>query len=469
MISCQQSDYISRHHPHYSISVPNSFASSSSGNVQYNHHHHHHHHSAPSTLVMTPISSPVYDDSTTTNNTGTNGGLSAAIMMTAASENQASHLMSSSAWLQTITRNNSHHHPHHHHHHHPHQNSHNVTYSDMSTANDWSNVATIATPNANSFQSATANTPLSYHPMASYSNQIGQVYPHNPYCTSNATSSGGSFPPLSVGTEESPSASIYPTTTFGHMNSSPDSGVTVSSDSNESSLLLNSTAPNNNDLSIGFIKSGSDTTSSYLYSNTTNSANNTNTVMNGYPTTINVIDEQNNDIQTQNNHHHNSKTTYEWMNKSANSNSSQSSTGKTRTKDKYRVVYTENQRIELEKEFMFSRYITIKRKAELANELSLSERQVKIWFQNRRAKDRKQLRKKDEITKKNKDKTTRKNLTSTGILDSGSIMMNNNNNNNNNQTTVINGNRYSSSSSSINDIGGGGNASFQIHLLSVFN
>lgn len=29
---------------------------------------------------------------------------------------------------------------------------------------------------------------------------------------------------------------------------------------------------------------------------------------------------------------------------------------------------------------MFSRYITIKRKAELANELSLSERQVRIYF-----------------------------------------------------------------------------------------
>ncbi|KAI5096268.1 homeobox protein CDX-1, partial [Silurus meridionalis] len=68
--------------------------------------------------------------------------------------------------------------------------------------------------------------------------------------------------------------------------------------------------------------------------------------------------------------------------------------GKTRTKDKYRVVYTDHQRLELEKEFHYSRYITIRRKAELATTLSLSERQVKIWFQNRRAKERKINKKK---------------------------------------------------------------------------
>ena len=54
--------------------------------------------------------------------------------------------------------------------------------------------------------------------------------------------------------------------------------------------------------------------------------------------------------------------------------------GKTRTKDKYRVVYSDHQRLELEKEFHFSRYITIRRKAEIAQQLSLSERQVDKEF-----------------------------------------------------------------------------------------
>ncbi|XP_029702807.1 homeobox protein CDX-1a isoform X1 [Takifugu rubripes] len=70
------------------------------------------------------------------------------------------------------------------------------------------------------------------------------------------------------------------------------------------------------------------------------------------------------------------------------------SAGKTRTKDKYRVVYTDKQRMELEREFQSNRYITMRRKAELSITLGLSERQIKIWFQNRRAKERKMNRKK---------------------------------------------------------------------------
>ncbi|XP_076117977.1 homeobox protein CDX-4-like [Mytilus galloprovincialis] len=89
---------------------------------------------------------------------------------------------------------------------------------------------------------------------------------------------------------------------------------------------------------------------------------------------------------------------YDWMKKTSYVPTGPQP-GKTRTKDKYRVVYSDHQRLELEKEFHYSRYITIRRKAELAQNLGLSERQVKIWFQNRRAKERKQNKKRGDDIK----------------------------------------------------------------------
>ncbi|WKY01827.1 hypothetical protein Q1695_015661 [Nippostrongylus brasiliensis] len=54
-----------------------------------------------------------------------------------------------------------------------------------------------------------------------------------------------------------------------------------------------------------------------------------------------------------------------------------------RTSDKYRMVYSDYQRLELEKEFCTSTFVTSERKAELSTLLNLTERQIKIWFQNR--------------------------------------------------------------------------------------
>ncbi|XP_075437121.1 homeobox protein Hox-B4 [Ascaphus truei] len=75
---------------------------------------------------------------------------------------------------------------------------------------------------------------------------------------------------------------------------------------------------------------------------------------------------------------------YPWMKKVHIANLNPNYTGG--EPKRCRTAYTRHQVLELEKEFHYNRYLTRRRRVEIAHTLHLCERQIKIWFQNRRMK-----------------------------------------------------------------------------------